>query len=1304
MIELEAQTKEHLPFRLWPKDVEVTFLPPALIVKDIDVLPNEKNLSHVLAPGHIDRIEVELNWLAFLRGQARIAQIKVLRPTFKVVYKGPGSAPLKKSNQDLFNFDQLQAKLPIDVLKIEQLDLMAELTEHNIAAHVVGLNMEISNRYRSFYVDLEIPQIVLKEKAATDALGMSLASRFLIEPEEINITALKIKKQDSYVVAAGEIVGDWSRLKWNTAKIDARWHLKLPETISWINTLQPELKLPKFEGVANADVNFKFDKSKAKPEAKITLQANDLKVDKFVVGKVDLKALWDPDKISAESLKIENSSGLVTADAFSLSLSDLTFRTQVLIHKLELSKLLENLNVHGVPLRLDFLGSLACSGQIRPMIQGHCGGKLAGKDLWVYSHDDKKTIVRVPQFAAVGGMNFDLNSVNYVADLTVGKNSVGASDGVVIYDQGFKINYEAKKLDFADVADLAGLNLEGEASLKGSTQGDSHWATLRMDLKARNFWLSHYFLGDAAAKANYKSGILSFNDLDGRMENSNYLGEVAIDLPKNNIYLNMNLPRVDLEDVQTAFSRHVTLPFAVTGAGSARVKATGPLALSAMTYDLKSNFSRTGIGDENFDDFRFHVSAVNGQLKSHDISLTKGSGHITMDATVTPEAEIDAVIVGRALRLEQSETLEGFGLNVLGQLDTTTTLKGTLPRPRIDMHGRLSKLVVGDIATQESSFHFKMDDRTFEGGANFAGEAASVRFVWPLTPDAPFSLSGQTNRWNFVSLFSLFSGFKTQDFDTRLSADVNLSSPRGGIWNSSGSVRIQDFEIRRGSLSLNAPRPILIDAKKGVFNTNNFYLLGENSHLKLNLENSTHENLNMSLNSSLDLSLASILTPFLDDLKGTLTLAMSAFGSMDRPDLQGTANLEKGFVKLKTFPHPFEDMKIAAIFNQNSISLTSINGRMAGGEMSGDGRIQFLGPQNNPIKIRGQLTQASFNFPDNFRTKGSADIELSGSSFPYLLSGDYNILSGEITSEFDASSATGKSAVVHPSHYLPKFLKNSSFEPIAFDLGLILRNPLRIKNSLVDGEIAGKVRLKGTPDRLALDGSLNMLKGTKVLFRGNLFDVAIGNIDYQNDPAANPRLYLTAQARVQENNQTNNPQIYDINLIAQGKVQELKPAFSSQPTLTEQQIVSLLALGTTQLNQIGSQVNQKGFDPTVANPNVSSASIAAPLLQQPLGKEIKNRLGLDLSVSSDTSQTDNSTVPKVTLSKQWTPKLSVAAGRTLEKNPKSDAKLRYSVDRNMSVVGSWEGQSESGATQLQDQKDTTQSVLGLDLEFKIDFK
>ena len=119
---------------------------------------------------------------------------------------------------------------------------------------------------------------------------------------------------------------------------------------------------------------------------------------------------------------------------------------------------------------------------------------------------------------------------------------------------------------------------------------------------------------------------------------------------------------------------------------------------------------------------------------------------------------------------------------------------------------------------------------------------------------------------------------------------------------------------------------------------------------------------------------------------------------------------------------------------------------------------------------------------------------------------------------------------------------------------------------------------------------------------------------------------------------------------------------SSQPSLTQREIVSLLALGVTSAARDDGKTNN------------SSAAIGAALLQKAGGKRIKESLGVDVKVSSTQQAADAASTPEGDV-EQAVDALTSARRRrrTLQANPANNVKVEYKMNKSMSVIGSWDG-------------------------------
>ncbi len=224
--------------------------------------------------------------------------------------------------------------------------------------------------------------------------------------------------------------------------------------------------------------------------------------------------------------------------------------------------------------------------------------------------------------------------------------------------------------------------------------------------------------------------------------------------------------------------------------------------------------------------------------------------------------------------------------------------------------------------------------------------------------------------------------------------------------------------------------------------------------------------------------------------------------------------MERGYAKFTEFYHPFSNVRADILFNDNQILLNAVRADLAGGKLSGDGKIIFEG-QKRIVDVKGSFNDVRVNVPEGFRTRGSGTVAIRGPEFPYTMDIDYQVSGGEVVYEFGDPVSTEKS--VKASAYLPRFLYQEAFHPFSFLINVNLKNPVMVNNSMVQSNVSGSVKAAGTPDRLLLDGTLTPAVGGKVFVNDKAFEITSGYVEYEKMPPDNPRIYLTANTRVTEN-------------------------------------------------------------------------------------------------------------------------------------------------------------------------------------------
>ncbi|MCB0407753.1 MAG: translocation/assembly module TamB [Bdellovibrionales bacterium] len=1312
LLELERQSQLHSPFRIWPQNVEVSLLPPSIQFNDVRILP-KNGLSKQMAPAHLDGLEIQVSILGLIQGQLRASKVHLIRPDLKFIFKESivktfRSNNSKEDGQTSFSLSDI-FKLPVDELEVESLNVQALFNNENIAVRIQNASLNIENKYKSLLIKNDFPDLTLKQLGNKPDLNLSIETKFLLEETGLSVSALKLKAEKSFIVASGQVFGDMNKFDITKAELNSRAFVQLEDINALIPAIDESIFIPTMSGSVGSDVQVAYDLLKKTINGNYSIETKKVKIQDRWIDELGAKGAFNKDSITSPLIQLKNYTGHVDIANFNIQLVEpMNVSGLVIAHQLSLKPFLKSIKVGNIPVEAILSGKLPCKGSLRPDIKIKCSGEALGKNLYIYSEEKNKknTIIKLKTLGAKGEVEIGNKDITFSAALQSGEKSRGSTKGKVSYKDGFDISFIGERVEMADIDDLVGLKIEGAAALTGTTKGTSQWGQVDIDVRGKQIWLEDFGLGNVDSQIRYKSGKLTFRNIKGQFNSSRYEGLLTIDLPKKELFINQNLPFIDLSDIQNLFSRKIKLPIRIDGTGSGSLKAWGPLNFQLMSYDLNTSFYRGEVAHETFDKGTIQIISDNGHVTAKKVELIKAQSKIELNGQVNPQGEIDAVILGRRLRLEQSENLSRLGLDIAGQFDSSLLLKGHISDPQMVLNGRLQNLVIGDSPADDSHFRLDIMKDRLEGELSFIGKTVQSTFTFPYSPEGPFRLKLKTNNWDFTNLFTLLSATaKKRDFATQLTSEIDLSASKGGFWNSSGEVKVDNFVIQRGPLKMNSTSPMKLIVKNGHFYSKDIYLQGNGTFLKADILNATKENLNADINGKIDLSLIALLTPFLEDLRGTLSMAIKTQGPIEQPEVVGSAFIENGYVKLEKFPHPFDQIHADLLFNQKNILINAMKATLGGGPVKGEGKISLSSLTEVPVDIRAQFDDISLNIPDGMRTKGSGRIQFTGKNFPYTLKGNYDISYGDITMDF--STGKTKANEIKPSEFLPQFLTKDSFQPLFLNLDIDIKKPVSVRNELLDAQAKGKLKVLGTPDSIRLNGAITPLAGGLIKFKDTNFEIVSGYVDFKNSSPENPTIYLDAQAKVTEtsiNSQTKREEStnYEVQMLVQGTAPKLNINLESRPPLSNQQIISLLALGMTKATTIDNNYdpNNQSSDGSIAS-GVIGTQLGTQLIGKQLSEPLKERLGVEVKISTSLNTIDNATYPKVIFSKQWTPKWETSASRTIENNPKSDVRFEYKLNDNISFIGLWEGREQ---TTTESKQEIEQNKVGVDVEYKVNFK
>lgn len=1309
--EVQYISDQKLPVQLKIEKIDWTLLFPSIQIYGVNVSskPNtDANSIWNIPTARVEKVEATLDILRLIAGRLMVSSLVITEPKVEIDLDPYLKDSSNKEPLPLKQLFELTNKFPISRFGIESAHILLKSKKLKAFLQLNASDLLIRNRLDKLIIQLDLKDSVLnieKKILSADKKTENLPVPFRIQGEALmtenilDISSLKVGLFNSTI----NIKGNLSNLPMIHLKPEGALDYELISQLEPLShAIQQYLSFPNLKGEIKSSGRLNLDSKSLTSGFKF--QGEQLKINQFDIGDIQFQAQIKNDELTIPLTRITNEAGLL--DVKNISIAKNTDNNWFLKSELEskmidLNEMLSRLGLNSVPVEAFIRAKLNCQGPLWPELSVNCAGDSQIDQFEVRSGNNvKDIIVMIDQGKLQGELNIKKTAVDYKTEITMGKDetaSKGFSSGEIVYDKGFKIKFDSDRFELSNIKHLAGLKLEGEGAVHGSTTGNSASATFEMLLDTQKVFFENFYLGNVSGMLEYEKGILNFSNLNGKINNSSYQGQVVVDLNQQHIKSQVEIPRFEINELLSTVSRRFVMPVEVTGLGRAKVQVDGPFQLGKLSYQLSAQMSHGSVASELFDQLDINLESNSGEMHIEKLQMSKNQSVLNMNGVSHPDGQIDFKINGNNLPLEESENVSKLGSQITGLLDVETILKGFILNPDVHINGKVYDLSVEEQEFADSQFQLNINQEQIKGSVELFGNQVKSTFQLPLSEKNPFALKIQANQWSYTTLATLIGGGKLlSDYQSSLSGDLDLHAESGGLWKSTGRGTIDNLLLQRGALKLQNPQPMKLAMNHGLISLEQFILQNDEStesksYIKILGKDFSADDLTVKLDSQLNLRLLQIFLPFLEELGGQARLNVDISQSLKKPEILGTANIENGFIKIKGFPHPFEKTAADVQFSQSKIMINSITGSLAGGSFEGDGDIAIEGPHNLPTQISAHLQNLNLNVPDKVRTSGDAELTFTGNWFPFTLAGSYNVQSGSFEKEF-TEEASGINNLKQSS-YLPKMILQGAFEPILLDINILLQQPLRIKNSMMDGAVSGQLQVKGPPASPVLIGKLQAEKASKLIFRDKIFDIQSANIQFNNPQEINPELYIAANSRIVD---------YDINMLIQGTGKNPQVKLSSVPPLADPDIISLIALGmTTQKNAEATSKQQQD------NTSTSLNGIAAGVLTQiePV-KKISQSTGVEIQVSSSYDDTKNVSRQKFTLSKKISDKVKASATQikgTTENT--QEYALQYDLTRSVSIIGRLEDRKQGDNTSsLQNQNQQNESILGIDLEYKKEFK
>lgn len=910
--------------------------------------------------------------------------------------------------------------------------------------------------------------------------------------------------------------------------------------------------------------------------------------------------------------------------------------------------------------------------------------------------------------ALKGGVDVDL-------DLTF-PNSEMAIAGR-IGDGGVDLETSLSKVDFDKFGPIAGTKLIGDGDLNFKVKGPFENVVFDFIANINNFSVLGFNLGHVESVFSFslKDIKLDFKSFNGQYDTTKYnaFGKISFK-NKGDIDFNFDFLKGRYKDSLSIYKRITDdmdfLPEDLSFEYKAKYKVTGSFGVDKLKIEGNVRGSDFSLYGEDLDSFSFNFQFLNSELHvtnavaAKNNSVATGNYHFSLNGKYM-EYDVDL----RKLRLSDILTYRALKLGYDGEMSGEFYGSG-LPADfsskanvRV-LNGRIGNHRVGD-----SSISYN----TESGEMNL--KASFLTNIIKLDSKIRYKNMGKKQNKSEVTV-----DVKTDDIkkilgvlheknitNSDLNGDIDLSLESSfdisNILNIDFFMKLKKLNLKRGQDTYVLKGGNYIHILGGNIEHWDMQVESGQKYFKSKGKGNLEKGFTVENDFDIDASLLELASSLVTRIEGGVKGNYKVKGSSKEINSFADIDGEKILVKIDNVPSFFKDINFKVLVSNKDILIQNMAGNYAGGKFNVDGNITAKIPFPT-VNLKMTLDDATVPFLKKSNFVMSGKWNLNGTRPPYKLTGVSNMIHGNFFDEFNDLKKEKKSGK-YSGKYLPRDISSKQFRYISYGFSLNILRPINIKNNLVDAKVNGDFTINGEDLNFLPIGEFVIVPGvSKFVFKGSEFVFEEGKITFlESDKKIDPLYHFLASTKVNE---------YNIKVEADGRLDDMKINFSSDPVLQQEDIVSLLTLGLTLDKSKGLQSSELQ--------SVTSIGIGGLLLDQfGVNQGLNSSLGLKVSVLPEFKEDEISPIQGATtrsgnlgssriksatrirlqkrVAKDLDMSMSSTVGGSIEQKQIMD--LNYNYNKNFSVRGVYEVRSNTDS----EVKEASDSV-GMDFIYRRTFK
>jgi hypothetical protein len=303
--------------------------------------------------------------------------------------------------------------------------------------------------------------------------------------------------------------------------------------------------------------------------------------------------------------------------------------------------------------------------------------------------------------------------------------------------------------------------------------------------------------------------------------------------------------------------------------------------------------------------------------------------------------------------------------------------------------------------------------------------------------------------------------------------------------------------------------------------------------------------------------------PQVEQLDGEAGLDVEVGGTIGHPIFSGSGDMTVNVARSNNVTLPaLRDFNAKLKFANNTLTFERFGGELSGGKFTLTGRVTFPKLTNADIDLQLKADSVLMTRNDAVTARADCDIKVKGPFTAANVTGNVALTNSQFLKNLDLIpiGLPGRPAPQPPSSRPDFSIPEPPFRDWKFDVAIKTKDPFLIRGSLANGSAVSDLHLIGSGLHPGLQG-LVRLENVEATLPFSRLEVAYGFLYFDPSDSFNPRIELHGTSVIRD---------YIIHVYVFGTSLSPEALFTSEPPLPQEEIISLLATGTTRQELTGS--------------------------------------------------------------------------------------------------------------------------------------